>query len=143
MVADFGSRVLVADGDPALRQRLFSRLLDADIFSDCVGTGQEVLAKLGEFVYTVVIVDLGLPGTDAMQVLAQIGEMPSRPVVLVTAESNAARALDIEVVQIVLRKPFDVDQVAELVRNCVRTVASRGGPVAAEPEPIDPKRVEP
>jgi DNA-binding response OmpR family regulator len=125
MVADFGSRVLVADNDPVLRQRLFGRLLDLDIFSDCVATGQEALEKLREIRYTVVILDLGLPGIDAFQILAQIGRMSYRPVVLATAENDAARALDIEIVQIVLRKPLDVDQLAELARNCVRTVGRR------------------
>lgn len=135
MVADLGSRVLIADGDPAVRQRLFSRLLDLDIFSDCVGKGQDALEKLDQLAYTVVVLDLALPGVDANQVLARMAQIPARPVVLVTADEQGARALEVEIVQIVLRKPVDVDQLAELVRNCVRTVSNR--PTAIAPIPKD------
>lgn len=125
MAADLGSRVLIADGDPAWRQRLFTRLLELDIFSDCVGTGQDALRQLHDIRYTVVIVDLGLPGIEAMQVLAAIALMNAPPVVFATAHDEAARELEVENVQMVLRKPVDLDQIAELVRNCVRTVALR------------------
>jgi two-component system, OmpR family, response regulator len=125
MVADHSSRVLIADGDPALRQRLFGRLVDLEITSDCVASGQDALEKLSEVAYTVVVLDLALPGVDAVQVLGRLAQLPSRPVVLVTAEEQAARVFDLEIVQIVLRKPLNVDQLAELVRNCVRTVANR------------------
>lgn len=142
MVADLGSRVLIADGDPALRQRLFSRLLDLDIFSDCVANGKDALEKLDQLAYTVVVLDLELPGIGAGNVLARIAQIPARPVVLATADVQGARALEVEIVQIVLRKPLDVDQLAELVRNCVRTVANRqtaSAPIAEE----NPKLLRP
>jgi CheY-like chemotaxis protein len=128
MVADLGPRVLVADGDPALRQRLYSKLLDVDIFSDCVADGRDTLEKLDEVLYTVVLLDLELPGVDPMTILDRLAAMPAeqRPVVLVLASSpDAARALDVEIVQIVLRKPINLTQVAELARSCVRTAAVR------------------
>jgi DNA-binding NtrC family response regulator len=125
MAADLGSRVLIADGDPAWRQRLFSRLLELDIFSDCVGNGQDALRHLGDLHYSVVVLDLALPGVDAMQVLAHIAQLVTRPVVLVTGGGDAARALEVDIVQMVLRKPVDLEQIADLVRNCVRSSARR------------------
>lgn len=47
-----------------------------------------------------------------------------RPIVLVLAASpEAARSLDVEIVQIVIRRPVDLNQLTELVRNCVRNTA--------------------
>jgi hypothetical protein len=44
-----------------------------------------------------------------------------RPIVLVLAGApESARGLDVEIVQIVLRRPVDVSQVVDLVRSCVR-----------------------
>ena len=128
MVADLGARVLIADGDPALRQRLFSRLLDLDVFSDCVANVRDALEKLENTLYTVVIVELALPGAEGMQVLDRIAKLSpaERPVVLVLAtHPDAARALDVEIVQIVLRKPVEINQLAELSRSCIRTAVAR------------------
>jgi DNA-binding response OmpR family regulator len=140
MVADFGARVLVADSDPVLRQRLFSKLLDLDIFSDCVANGRDALEKLTEYAYTVVIIDLGLPGVAAAQLIDRISKLALRPVVLVlAARPEAARVLDVEIVQIVLRKPIDVLQLAELARSCIRSTRARAtaAPAAvAAPPPI-------
>jgi len=120
MSADLGPRVLIADADPAWRQRLFTRLLDLDVFADCVANGDDALRKLIDIRYTLVVLDLGLCGVDAAQVLAHIARMPSRPVVLASASDEAARALEVDIVQMVLRKPVDLVQISELVRNCVR-----------------------
>lgn len=137
MVADLGGRVLIADRDANLRQLLYSRLLDADLFSDTVSTGREALEKLAETSYAVTVIDVALPDVDAVQVIERIAQIPQgrRPVVLVLAERpEAARTLDVEIVQIVLRKPVDLMQLAELVGSCVRSATRR-----AETTPVPPK----
>jgi DNA-binding response OmpR family regulator len=116
------SRVLIADGDAALRQQLFSALLSLDVFSDSVTTTAEALTRLSEERYGVVVVDVLLPA-DVAHVIAHIGSMPiaERPVVLVLANNpEAARSLDVEIVQIVLRKPVNLPQLVDVVRSCVR-----------------------
>lgn len=138
MVADLGSRVLIADRDPSLRQLLFSRLLDLDLFSDCVSNGRDALEKLAEAKYAVAIIDVALSGVDALDVIHQIAELePSlRPVVLVLAEHpEAARTLDVEIVQIILRKPIDVQQLADLVQSCVRSAARSRTTAITPPAP--------
>jgi DNA-binding response OmpR family regulator len=120
-------RVLIADGDAALRQQLFSALLTLDIFSDCVAGVADALSKLDEEKFGVVVVDVSLGEIEP--VIERIGRMPpdERPVVLVLAgNSEAARSLDVEIVQIVLRKPVNVPQLVDVVRSCVRNSAARG-----------------
>jgi DNA-binding response OmpR family regulator len=122
------SRVLIADSDLSLRQQLFSALLDQDIFSDCVGTTTEALGKLGEEKYGVVLLDLAMPFGDIDAVIARIAILPltQRPVVLVLAANPiAARSLDVEIVQIVLRRPVYLSQLVDVVRNCIRSTVMR------------------
>jgi hypothetical protein len=49
-----------------------------------------------------------------------------RPVVLVLAANpTSARSLDVDVVQIVLRKPIALRQTVELIRSCVYSASVR------------------
>lgn len=125
--------MLIADSDPHLRQLIFSALLAGDIFSDCVSTVPDALEKLRGEPYGVVLVDVALPGGDPEQIVARIGELgrDQRPVVLVLAANPAAaRSLDVDVVQIVLRKPVGLRQTVELIRSCVRSAPVRMLPPA-------------
>lgn len=126
MTFDSRARVLIADADPGLRDGLARRLAGSEIFADTVADGDAALEKLDQSPYTVVILDLGIPQGGAERVLDAIGAMPrkTRPVVLVLATPGAARSLDVDVVQIVLRKPSDLAQLTEIVGSCVRSAAS-------------------
>ena len=121
-------RVLIADGDAALRQQLFSALLSFDVFSDVVGTSAEALSRLAAERYSVVVIDVALNAGDVDRVIAHIAGLPlsQRPVVLVLASNpEAARTLDVEIVQIVLRKPLNLPQLVDVVRSCVRSSQKR------------------
>ncbi|MDQ3283592.1 MAG: response regulator [Acidobacteriota bacterium] len=132
-----GRRVLIADGDRSLRQQLYSALLETDIFSDCVSTIDDALEKLGSDRYGLVVFDVGLPDGDAERVVARIRELPlqSRPVVIALAAKPAtARGLDVDIVQIVLRRPVIFSHLVELIRNCIRTAANRNAVPGPEKE---------
>lgn len=123
------SRVLIADADMALRQALFSALLHLDVFSDTVGTTTDALAKLSEEPYGVLVIDVGLPFGDVESVIGAVARMPvsKRPVVLVLAANpEATRGLDVEIVQIVLRKPALLSQLVDVVVSCSRSSRDRG-----------------
>jgi len=125
--------VLIADSDPHLRQTIYSALLAVDVFSDCVATVPDALEKLRDETYRVVVVDVALPGGDAEMVVGRIAAIArdDRPVVLVLAANpSSARSLDVDVVQIVLRKPIALRQTVELIRSCVQNAAqARVGPL--------------
>lgn len=118
--------MLIADSDPHLRQLLYGALLAADVFSDCAASVPDALEKLREEHYAVVLVDVGLPGGDPEQMVAAIAALNhQRPVVLVLASNPAAaRSLDVDIVQIVLRKPLALRQTVELIRSCVQSTAA-------------------
>lgn len=120
--------MLIADSDPQLRELLFSALLAVDVFSDCVSSVPDALRKLSEDSYGVVLVDIGLPGGNAEEVVSRIAHLhrDTRPVVLVLAANpTAARSLDIDIVQIVLRKPLALRSTVGLIKSCVRSASER------------------
>ena len=123
MTFDSRARVLIADADPLLRRNLSKRLLDAGVFADCVADGKMALEALGVSNYAVVVLDLALQQVTTERVLDFIAAMPAgvRPVVLVLAAPGAARSLDVDIVQIVLRKPCDLHQLSDIIQSCVRS----------------------
>lgn len=137
MGADDVIRVLIGDGDAALRQELFSALVSTGIHADCVASVGEALAALAERQYSVIVLDIGLPGGDAGQVVSAIAAQRLRPVVLVLGSPEAARALDVEVVQIVLRRPVRLQQVIDIIRSCARSAGRQDAVVRPKPSSSD------
>ncbi|HVE71475.1 MAG TPA: response regulator [Thermoanaerobaculia bacterium] len=124
--------MLIADSDEHLRQLLYSALLAVDVFADCVANVPDALQKIREEPYGVILVDVGLPGGNAEEIVTAIAQVryARRPVVLVLASNPAAaRSLDVDIVQIVLRKPLALRQTVELIRSCVH---SASGAIAEE-----------
>jgi two-component system response regulator ResD len=131
-------RVLIADADQGIRQQLYSALLELDIFSDCVANTQDAIEKLETERYGLLVVDVALPPGNVEDVIARVQQMvpAQRPVVLVlAAKPEAARTLDVDIVQIVLRRPIVLRQLVDLVRSCLRSAGER----ALEP----PKQTNP
>lgn len=98
------------------------------MFSDCVATVDDALDKLNEETYGVVLVDIGLSGGNAEDVVSRIARLhrDTRPVVLVLAANPAAaRSLDIDIVQIVLRKPLALRSTVGLIKSCVQSTSAR------------------
>ena len=141
MNLDRRARVLIADADPTLRHSLSKRLIDAEVFADSVADGRMALEALAASSYAVVILDLALPHLNSERVLDAIAAMPgnARPVVLVLAGRSSARSLDVDVVQIVLRKPCNLVQLSEIVQSCVKSAAeSRREERSGEAPPLQP-----
>lgn len=131
--------VLIADADPSLRDQLKKRLAVANISCDCAADGREALERVAARRYAVIVLDLALPRVPAEQILELIRQAPqaNRPVVLVLSQGSVARSLDVDVVQVVLRKPMIASQLSALIESCARAstvVAAREATVAPQRE---------
>jgi DNA-binding response OmpR family regulator len=131
MALDLIARVLIADADPAVGQQISRRLLDHDIIADSASDSRAAIESLRDNRYSVLVLDLGIPGAGPEAVLSYVSRLdPSRrPVILVLATGAAARSLDVELVQIVLRKPCNLKHLAEMANSCVRAVEAMEPPV--------------
>jgi len=121
-------RALVVEDDPAIR-RLVEKLLQRHgIEIDTAHDGQQALEKIAAGRYSVLILDLMLPIANGYQVIDYIkkNKVPL-PVVVVSAVSQQALSkLDLDVVKMVISKPFDVSEfIAAITSLCGDPAPSR------------------
>lgn len=85
--------------------------------SEIASNGAEAIELLGRGDYAVVILDLMMPNVSGYDVLDYLASAPRRtPVIVCTAAGTAGTAtLDPTIVKAVLRKPFDIDELATTV----------------------------
>ena len=123
-------RVLLVEDDPMIGDAIQGALKDASYAADWVKDGPTALATLGCQHYDLVLLDLGLPGKDGLEVLASI-RAKDNPIslLIITARDgldDRLRGLDGGADDYV-SKPF---QMAELLAR-MRAVLRRKGGTAA------------
>jgi DNA-binding NtrC family response regulator len=115
--------VLIVDDEENIRLTLSQALttLAADI--DTAASGQEALAKVEDRTFSVILLDLRMPGMDGMQVLERLRESrPEIPVIIITAHGTIESAVDAMQMGAIefLQKPFLPDDVRRLVSRVLQ-----------------------
>jgi DNA-binding response OmpR family regulator len=113
---------LVVDDDPGL-QGLFNTLLGRDGFSvDCAPNGRMAFEYLKRRSYSVILLDLMMPGINGFELLERIErDSPSlldRVIVMTGASQRSVEKLDTSRVWGMIRKPFDIDQLVSSTIAC-------------------------
>ena len=113
-------RVLVVDDDFEIRNLLSGAFTQQGLAVDTAEDGERAIELIARTPYSVVVVDLVMPGVDGFAVLEHIRTRASQPVVLVVsgAEEPIVAQLDASLVHGILRKPFDVQDVTNIVWAC-------------------------
>ncbi|HEX2834667.1 MAG TPA: response regulator [Thermoanaerobaculia bacterium] len=114
--------VLVVEDDAAL-QTLFLALLTRQGFDvECVDNGAQAIERLSHKSYSVMLLDLMLPVCNGFDVLVDLAAKQSpvlrRTVVATGVSERELARIDASRVFAVLRKPFDIDCLVQLVRQC-------------------------
>ncbi|MEU9075254.1 response regulator transcription factor [Kitasatospora sp. NPDC048538] len=123
-----GLRVLVVEDDPVIADSLVRGLRQVGYAADCVGTGRAALAQSPP---DAVLLDLGLPDMDGVEVCRRLRQRSDAAIIAVTArgeEADRVLALD-EGADDYLVKPFGL---AELLAR-LRAVLRRTHPADHEP----------
>jgi DNA-binding response OmpR family regulator len=112
-----GYRALVVEDDPAIRRLVEKLLTRHHIQIDVALDGRQAIEKLRARTYSVVVLDLMVPEVNGFEVIAFLKESGSRtPVAVVSAVSQQALTnLDLDVVKVVISKPFDVDEFTKAI----------------------------
>ena len=116
------TRVLVVDDEPALARALVINLRARGMDVDTAATGRQALDLVARQRPDVVILDLGLPDMDGLEVLAGIRGWSPVPVIVLSARSTSAEkvgALEAGADDYVT-KPFDMHELLARVRAAVR-----------------------
>lgn len=132
-------RVLVADDDQSIRQLVCTIVRREGLEVDCVSDGMEAVEKLAMHEYAVILLDLMMPRLDGFGVVEYLKNNPPshKPVILViTAYADQRfKEVDPNVVAGVIRKPFEVAELGNLVSLCVHgfdAATQRGAFMTAE-----------
>ena len=125
-------RVLLVEDDVMIGEAIHAALKDASYAADWVKNGQTALTTLGCQHYDLVLLDLGLPGKDGLEVLSTIRAKDNPvPLLIITARDglhNRLRGLDGGADDYVL-KPFEMAELLARMRAVLRRKGGSAVPV--------------
>lgn len=124
-------RVLLVEDDPLLGDGIKTALQREGYAVDWLENGHDALAAVRYDSFSVVVLDLGLPDIDGMQVLAGIRRHSALPVLILTARDDIeARiaGLDRGADDYVL-KPFDLQELLARLRVVMRRAEGRASQI--------------
>ena len=108
---------LVVEDDPAIRRLVEKLLTRLRIRIDTASDGRTAIEKLSSGHYSVLVLDLMVPELNGFEIIDYIKrENLGVPVAVVSAVSQQALTkLDLDVVKLVISKPFDVDEFTKAI----------------------------
>ena len=124
-------RVLVVEDDPMIGRAVSAGLRGTGYAVDWVQDGTSADLALGNETYDVVLLDLGLPRRDGLDLLRTWRrDRQNLPVLVITArDSLAERVAGLDSgADDYLVKPFDLDELLARIRAVVRRHTGRGSP---------------
>ena len=132
VIEEFFVRVLLVEDDAMIGSAVQSALKDAAYAADWVRDGVAALSALAAQRYDLVLLDLGLPGKDGLEVLRAIRRKDDpMPVLIMTARDgldDRIRGLDDGADDYVL-KPFAMSELLARMRAVLRRKGGRAAPV--------------
>ena len=110
-------RALIVEDDPAIRKLVEKLLARKGIEIDTAHDGRQAIEKIRAEKYSVLILDLMIPEVNGFEVIDYVKKNNILlPIAVVSAVSHQALTkLDLDVVKLVISKPFDVDEFTSAV----------------------------
>lgn len=115
--------ILIIDDEPPIRKLLNITLSAQDFRVVLTGTGKEGLIAAAMHPPDLILLDLGLPDTDGQDILKQLREWYTRPVIILSArdsEEQIIKALD-NGANDYLTKPFRTGELLARIRSALRS----------------------
>ncbi|MEP6547714.1 MAG: response regulator transcription factor [Gammaproteobacteria bacterium] len=124
-------RVLLVEDDDMIAKAMQTALRQIGFVVDCTGDGKSASAALKASTFDLVLLDLGLPQLDGIDVLRELRKRgDATPVIILTARDEKQQriaGLDAGADDYVV-KPFDLDEVTARMRSVLRRAVGRGDP---------------
>ncbi len=127
-------RILVVDDDRAVREALRRALTLAEYEVQLAEDGAQAIELIAQALPDAVVLDIGLPGIDGLEVCRRLRRLGNRvPILMLTARDAVADRIDgLDAgADDYLVKPFDVGELQARLRALLR----RSGPGGAEDDP--------
>ncbi|MFB3892261.1 MAG: response regulator [Phycisphaerae bacterium] len=136
-MSDQGPHILVIEDDPPIRRFLRASLSSHGFGVEEAPAGKEALMLATQHPPDLVILDLGLPDVDGLEVIRRLRDWSTAPIIIVSArgqEKDKVAALDAGADDY-LTKPFGVGELLARIRVALRhaaTVAAGKGKEATQ-----------
>lgn len=135
------TRVLVVDDEPQIRRVLTVNLSTRGYDVTAAQDGTQALLEAARHPPDVVLLDLGLPDIDGLQVIRELRTWTTTPIVVLSARTGSedkVRALDLGADDYV-QKPFDMAELLARLRAATRRVppAPVSGQIRLGPSTVD------
>lgn len=121
------NRVLVVDDEPAIRALVAKIVQRAGLQVETARDGGEAIEQIDTGVYSVLVIDLMMPVIDGYGVIEHVRKRGGRKpaiIVITAGDSSSIRQLDGSMVHSVIRKPFDIDVLGDLIVAAAQTMAA-------------------
>ena len=125
-------RILLVEDDDMISESVVAGLECEGHAVDWVRDGNSALLALNTTTFSLVILDLGLPGKDGLQVLKEMrAKRNATPVLVTTARDTVDdRILGLDTgADDYLVKPYDLDELSARIRALLRRSAGRADPI--------------
>lgn len=120
------SRVLVVDDEPAIRALVTKIVERAGLPVISARDGADAIDKLEKHRFDVIVLDLMMPNVDGYALIEHMKKLGGqKPAIIVVSagDSAALRRLDGSMVHSIVRKPFDIDVLGDLIVAAAESVA--------------------
>jgi two-component system OmpR family response regulator len=125
-------RILLVEDDQMIGDALCVALRDAAYAVDWVQDGETALRVLGNSEHQAVLLDLGLPRRDGIEVLKKLrANNGTMPVIIITARDgleDRVKGLDLGADDYIT-KPFDIDELLARLRAALRRQGGQAAPL--------------
>ena len=114
--------ILIAEDDQAAAHRLEALLAEAGYLPLMAETGHQALMLVSSYLPDLVLLNLGLPGLDGMQVLTELRRWYQKPILILSADGREERkveALDLGANDYIT-KPFGERELLARIRASLR-----------------------
>jgi two-component system KDP operon response regulator KdpE len=125
MSQKLGAHILVVDDEPSIIRALRTILTRHDYRVEMAESGRQALEYYSRHHPDLIVLDLGLPDMDGIEIIRQIRSQANTPIVVLSvrgAERDKVAALDVGADDY-LTKPFGVDELLARIRVALRHAA--------------------
>ena len=131
-------RILVIDDEPTICWAMERMGKASGLDVQAAASAEQGLQRIEEFQPDAILLDVRLPGMDGLSAVTRFRQrLPQVPIVIMTAHGDldtAVRAVGEQVFEYIV-KPFDLDQIREIIEQALRARIG-GQPTLASSEPI-------
>ncbi len=122
-------KILIADDEEEIVELLKSFLVSNNFICDIASNGKEVLLKIKENKYDIILLDVMMPYIDGYHVAYEISTAIDNPPYIIIMTSRDTQ-LEKGIAKMsgayeIIQKPFDLDKILETIKKAVKEKTSK------------------